>query len=728
MVHCIRNSDRFRLWVSLLVGLIPTIFSQLHAQNLGVGEPSPASKLSVKGNLSVGDGYSATAAPANGAIIEGQVSIGTATPATGAGLTLGFTNAVRFASGTTAERPASPQEGFVRYNTDLKTLEFYDGTSWVNSNLEQVPVGTIIPYAGGIIPSGWLACDGATVSRTTYADLFASIGVTWGAGDGSTTFHLPDLRGRFLRGVNNGSGRDPDAASRTAANAGGNTGDNVGSIQGHAIPDHAHNASSAAVDLNHQHNWGGHWSNDNSASYTGGDGDGNGNTISDGIIWWGGALNNSGDPRWSLYGTDGAGGHAHTVGAPNNDVNNSSSQGWPAANNHQTARTSDRPASFTINTSAVGDHVHNYSLLAHRHWLRQRATTGSLTSLNHSHAITVSTATATNVTSETRPRNANVQYIIKATKGGSVVITSPSIPTSATNGQTLVYSGGWTATSSLFNTGTRIGVGTDIPQSNLSVSGNTSLGSYATTHAAPANGLIVSGNVGIGTPTPSVQLEVAQNQTVKVGNAFLSSGGDFMHLANNAWYNGSIWNFNGSPGVLLQFNSNVAGFFTHNGAGTFTPRVTITNIGRVGIGTTTPNEALEVNGAIRFTTDASSMSKAPRVIRTPDVTPGCPGALPAGAALITQSITLARTASVVIEAHSIRLGTGRRDLTLQINGGEVDRCITNTGATNDWQTGRTYWVGSLPPGTHTITLNPVDANIWGCGGSYGSINTTIFEH
>jgi microcystin-dependent protein len=712
---------------SLGLSIILLLNSALYAQNLGVGEPTPASKLSVKGNLSVGDGYSATAAPANGAIIEGQVSIGTATPATGAGLTLGFTNAVRFASGTTAQRPASPQEGFVRYNTDLKTLEFYDGSSWVNSNLEQVPVGTIIPYAGATIPSGWLACDGGTVSRTTYADLFAAIGVTWGSGDGSTTFHLPDLRGRFLRGVNSGSGRDPDAASRTAANTGGNTGDNVGSIQGHAIPDHGHNASSAAVDLNHTHNWGGHWSNDNSASYTGGDGDGNGNTISDGIIWWGGAFNNSGDSRWSVYPSAGGGGHSHTVGAPNNDVNSSASQGFPAANNHQTARTSDRGASFTINTSAVGNHAHNYSLLAHRHWLRQRPTTGSLTSLNHSHAVTVSTPIGTNITTETRPRNANVQYIIKASKGGSVTITSANIPTNATNGQTLVYSGGWTATSSLFNTGTRIGVGTDIPQSNLSVAGNTSLGAYATTNAGPTNGLIVSGNVGIGTPTPTVQLDVAQNQAVRVGNAFLSSGGDFMNLANNAWYNGSAWTSTGSPGVVLQFNSNVAAFFTHNGSGTLTPRVTINNNGRVGIGTTTPNEALEVNGAIRFTTDASSMSKAPRVIRTADVTPGCPGTLAGGGALITQNITLARPSTVVIEAHSIRYGNGRRDLGLRINGGEVDRCITNTGATTDWQTGRTYWVGTLAAGNHIITLNPDDANIWGCGGNYGSINTTIFE-
>jgi microcystin-dependent protein len=85
-----------------------------------------------------------------------------------------------------------------------------------------------------------MICDGSAISRTDYAGLFAAIGSAWGSGDGSTTFHLPDLRGRFLRGVDNDQGRDPDRASRTAANSGGNTGDAVGSIQGHAFQTHNH--------------------------------------------------------------------------------------------------------------------------------------------------------------------------------------------------------------------------------------------------------------------------------------------------------------------------------------------------------------------------------------------------------------------------------------------------------------------------------------------------------
>jgi microcystin-dependent protein len=94
-----------------------------------------------------------------------------------------------------------------------------------------VPAGTILPFGGAAAPSGWLLCDGSAVSRSTYASLFSSISTAWGYGDNSTTFNLPDMRGRFPRGRDAGVARDPDRAGRTAANTGGNTGDNVGSVQ-----------------------------------------------------------------------------------------------------------------------------------------------------------------------------------------------------------------------------------------------------------------------------------------------------------------------------------------------------------------------------------------------------------------------------------------------------------------------------------------------------------------
>jgi microcystin-dependent protein len=66
------------------------------------------------------------------------------------------------------------------------------------------PTGALQGFAGASAPAGWLICDGSAVSRTTYATLFAAIGSTWGAGDGNTTFNLPDYRGKVLVGAGGG--------------------------------------------------------------------------------------------------------------------------------------------------------------------------------------------------------------------------------------------------------------------------------------------------------------------------------------------------------------------------------------------------------------------------------------------------------------------------------------------------------------------------------------------
>lgn len=102
--------------------------------------------------------------------------------------------------------------------------------------------GMVIPYASSTCPANTLPADGAAVSRTTYAQLYAKIGVTHGQGDGSTTFNVPDYRGRFLRGADNyGSGaasRD-NGPTRSAMNTGGNS-SGVGSVQADAFQWHSH--------------------------------------------------------------------------------------------------------------------------------------------------------------------------------------------------------------------------------------------------------------------------------------------------------------------------------------------------------------------------------------------------------------------------------------------------------------------------------------------------------
>lgn len=110
-----------------------------------------------------------------------------------------------------------------------------------------VPPGAALPYGGTSAPAGFLMCDGAAVSRTTYSTLFSAIGTAFGSGDGSTTFNVPDMRGFFMRGVSGGSGHDPDAGSRTALNPGGNTGDNVGSYQADEFTSHSHTITSGTA-------------------------------------------------------------------------------------------------------------------------------------------------------------------------------------------------------------------------------------------------------------------------------------------------------------------------------------------------------------------------------------------------------------------------------------------------------------------------------------------------
>lgn len=78
--------------------------------------------------------------------------------------------------------------------------------SYVPTEDVGVPSGTVLPFAGGTVPDGYLLCDGSAVNRTTYARLFTAIGTTWGAGDGSTTFLVPDGRGRTMIGAGTGSG------------------------------------------------------------------------------------------------------------------------------------------------------------------------------------------------------------------------------------------------------------------------------------------------------------------------------------------------------------------------------------------------------------------------------------------------------------------------------------------------------------------------------------------
>lgn len=92
-----------------------------------------------------------------------------------------------------------------------------------------VPAGVIFDYGGSTAPSGYLLCYGQAVSRTTYADLFTAIGTTYGVGDGSTTFNVPDYRGRVGAGLDNMGGT---SANRLTDQSGGVDGDTLGDTGG----------------------------------------------------------------------------------------------------------------------------------------------------------------------------------------------------------------------------------------------------------------------------------------------------------------------------------------------------------------------------------------------------------------------------------------------------------------------------------------------------------------
>lgn len=94
------------------------------------------------------------------------------------------------------------------------------------NNLAGVPAGALVLWAAAVAPSGWLLCDGTAYSRTSYSGLFSAIGTTWGAGDGTTTFNVPNTAGRTVRGVGTASwtGLNSGTAGTTAVTLGASAG------------------------------------------------------------------------------------------------------------------------------------------------------------------------------------------------------------------------------------------------------------------------------------------------------------------------------------------------------------------------------------------------------------------------------------------------------------------------------------------------------------------------
>jgi microcystin-dependent protein len=114
---------------------------------------------------------------------------------------------------------AFAQEFEVDGNLKVQGDIIFSDASTMTSASSGIPAGILAPFAGSTAPDGWLLCDGSAISRTTYSSLFAVIAATYGAGDGSTTFTLPDLRGRMAMGLDNMGGTSAGRVTNVQADA-----------------------------------------------------------------------------------------------------------------------------------------------------------------------------------------------------------------------------------------------------------------------------------------------------------------------------------------------------------------------------------------------------------------------------------------------------------------------------------------------------------------------------
>lgn len=212
--------------------------------NVGAGKTaSIGGKLIAGGTMVLGSGDATATVTAP--VIRGAARTGS--NAAGANLTIDACNGTGTGgSGSIIFRTAPAAASSSTANTMQTVLEIKNtGVVEVGGTSISTPVGTVNAYAGSSAPTGWLLCYGQAISRTTYAALFAVLGTTYGIGDGSTTFNVPDIRGRAVAGKDNMGGT---SANRLTGLTDGVDGDVLGGSGGletntlttSQIPSHQH--------------------------------------------------------------------------------------------------------------------------------------------------------------------------------------------------------------------------------------------------------------------------------------------------------------------------------------------------------------------------------------------------------------------------------------------------------------------------------------------------------
>lgn len=140
---------------------------------------------------------------------------------------------------TNAANAQTTANGAVSNIGDLTNLQTFNKNNLVTAINELIlPAGSIIPYAGNTAPDGYILCDGSAVSRSTYSKLFTAIGTSYGSGDGSSTFNVPNLKGKVPVGYNSGE---------TEFNSMGKTGGSkTVTLTTQQIPSHTHELTTSS--------------------------------------------------------------------------------------------------------------------------------------------------------------------------------------------------------------------------------------------------------------------------------------------------------------------------------------------------------------------------------------------------------------------------------------------------------------------------------------------------
>ena len=279
------------------------------------------------------------------------------------------------------------------------TKQYVDDNAGGGGGGGSVPTGVILPFGGSAAPTSFLLCDGSLISRTTYATLFGVIGVAYGAGDGSTTFKLPDMRSRFP------IGRDATVPKIDTLGETGGALDHVhsGPDHRHSGPEHAHSQVAHVHNLGNSPSSGGGYStssvggHDHTVPSQSTSSDSHAHSFSDSDSFSTGGAS-------SVVGSLGVGGGTTTSAASTGHSHSGSVSvsGSSSSDSHAHTRAA-------INTDAVGNHSH--TIVAHVHDLGNSPAGGATTTGDAGTGLTGYAGTGN--TGLANPPFQVVNYIIK---------------------------------------------------------------------------------------------------------------------------------------------------------------------------------------------------------------------------------------------------------------------------------------------------------------------------